>query len=120
MKIIAAASRVLLLVPTLILRIPVFIYRYGVSPFRPAACRHVPSCSEYADEAVKLNGAWKGGWLALSRILRCHPWGSQGLDPVPDIRAEQHRLAPWRYGRWNGNHIEQSFVEKDDANAGSS
>ncbi len=63
-------------------------------------CRHLPSCSEYALEAIDRNGAWRGSWLALSRICRCHPWGSKGLDPVPDIAHERHPFAPWRYGRW--------------------
>ncbi|MGB6388364.1 MAG: membrane protein insertion efficiency factor YidD, partial [Methyloceanibacter sp.] len=49
------------------------------------------------------NGAWKGGWLALSRLCRCHPWGSHGFDPVPDLSAEHHPFAPWRYGRWRLN-----------------
>ena len=59
-----------------------------------------PSCSDYASEAIDKNGAWKGGWLALSRLCRCHPWGSHGLDPVPDVREEHHPFAPWRYGKW--------------------
>jgi putative membrane protein insertion efficiency factor len=63
-------------------------------------CRHLPSCSEYALEAIDRNGAWRGSWLALSRVCRCHPWGSQGLDPVPDIAQVRHPLAPWRYGQW--------------------
>jgi putative membrane protein insertion efficiency factor len=47
------------------------------------ACRHVPSCSEYACEAIARHGAWRGGWLAMARLSRCHPLGSSGLDPVP-------------------------------------
>ena len=47
------------------------------------ACRHVPSCSEYAREAITRHGAWRGGWLAMARLARCHPLGSSGLDPVP-------------------------------------
>jgi hypothetical protein len=45
----------------------------------------------------------------VSRILRCNPWGSAGYDPVPDIRAERHPFAPWRYGRWTGRHIERRW-----------
>ncbi len=99
----------------MILRAPILIYRYGVSPFLPGACRHIPSCSEYTSDAIDLNGAWKGGWLGFSRILRCNPWGSQGLDPAPDLRHEHHPFyAPWRYGRWTGTHIKQRFNEKND------
>jgi len=50
---------------------------------RPSPCRYVPSCSTYALEAVELHGALRGSWLALRRLLRCHPWGGHGFDPVP-------------------------------------
>lgn len=95
-----------------VMRAPVLFYRYMISPFLPAACRHLPTCSEYASDAIELNGAWKGGWLTLSRILRCNPWGSHGLDPAPDIRNEHWPYAPWRYGRWTGAHIKEKFAEK--------
>jgi uncharacterized protein len=81
---------------------PIVAYRWTLSPLLGVNCRHLPSCSDYAREAIDMNGAWKGGWLALSRLLRCHPWGSHGFDPVPDLRDEHHALAPWRYGRWRG------------------
>ena len=79
---------------------PIMLYRWTISPLLGVNCRHLPSCSDYASEAIDKNGAWKGGWLALSRLCRCHPWGSHGFDPVPDLREEHHPLAPWRYGRW--------------------
>jgi putative membrane protein insertion efficiency factor len=79
---------------------PVHVYRWTLKPLVGWECRHLPSCSEYALEAIDRNGAWRGGWLALSRVLRCHPWGSEGFDPVPDIGQAHHRFAPWRYGRW--------------------
>ena len=47
------------------------------------ACRHFPSCSEYAREAIARHGAWRGTWLALRRLGRCHPFGTAGVDPVP-------------------------------------
>ena len=82
------------------LKLPIHLYRYVISPLIGPRCRHLPTCSQYALEAIDKNGAWKGGWLTLSRLLRCHPWGTDGFDPVPDIRGERHPFAPWRYGRW--------------------
>lgn len=61
-------------------------YRKGVSPFTPPSCRYVPTCSAYAMEAIEKHGAFRGGWLSVRRILRCHPFGSHGYDPVPDVR----------------------------------
>ncbi|MDR3093244.1 MAG: membrane protein insertion efficiency factor YidD [Bacteroidales bacterium] len=58
-------------------------YQHSISPLTPASCRYTPTCSQYAIEALQKYGALKGGWLALKRILRCHPWGGHGLDPVP-------------------------------------
>lgn len=58
-------------------------YQYAISPMIPPRCRYVPTCSQYAVEAVKKHGAIKGGWLAAKRIARCHPWGGHGHDPVP-------------------------------------
>ncbi len=99
-----------------VLLLPIRAYRLFISPFLPAACRHLPTCSDYAQEALARNGAWKGSWLALSRLLRCHPWGSSGYDPVPDLRNIRHPWwAPWRYGRWTGRHICHNLHEKDGA-----
>lgn len=58
-------------------------YRKAISPFTPPSCRFIPTCSVYAEEAVERHGAARGGWLALRRLLRCHPFGSSGFDPVP-------------------------------------
>jgi len=58
-------------------------YRLCLSPWLPPRCRYLPTCSEYALEALARHGAWRGGWLAARRIARCHPWGGSGLDPVP-------------------------------------
>jgi putative membrane protein insertion efficiency factor len=69
---------------------PIRFYRRFISPLFPPACRYEPTCSRYAIEAIELHGPIKGSWLALKRILRCHPihWlgGSEGFDPVPPLR----------------------------------
>lgn len=59
------------------------LYQLLLSPMLPNACRYTPTCSQYAIEAVTKYGAFKGGWMALKRILSCHPWGGHGYDPVP-------------------------------------
>ena len=59
------------------------IYQIFISPLLPSSCRFHPSCSCYGVEAVVRHGGVKGGWLTLRRILRCHPWGGSGYDPVP-------------------------------------
>jgi putative membrane protein insertion efficiency factor len=84
-----------------ILKAPIHAYRWTLKPLIGMECRHLPTCSEYALEAIDRNGPWRGFWLMLSRLSRCHPWGSHGYDPVPDIAGERHPLAPWRYGRWS-------------------
>ena len=58
-------------------------YRYTLLPLIGPRCRHLPSCSDYAEQAIMRFGLWAGGWMALARILRCHPFGSHGLDFVP-------------------------------------
>jgi len=58
-------------------------YRRNISPLRKPCCRFIPTCSEYALEAVEKYGPWKGSWLALKRLLRCHPFCRGGYDPVP-------------------------------------
>ncbi|NQX94314.1 MAG: membrane protein insertion efficiency factor YidD [Erythrobacter sp.] len=58
-------------------------WQYGPSLILPPTCRYTPSCSQYAVEALQKYGALKGGWLAIKRLGRCHPWGGHGHDPVP-------------------------------------
>ena len=58
-------------------------WQLGPSWILPPSCRYAPSCSEYAIQAVEKYGAIKGGWLAAKRLMRCHPWGGHGYDPVP-------------------------------------
>ncbi len=64
---------------------PIRVYKYCISPLLPPACRFVPTCSEYAMEAIARHGVIKGGWYALCRILRCHPLARGGYDPVPPL-----------------------------------
>lgn len=71
---------------------PVRFYQYAISPYTPAACRHVPSCSEYTVDALKLHGPARGGALAANRIARCHPWGTSGYDPVPKIIIKKLKM----------------------------
>jgi len=66
-----------------LLRLLVRGYQLFISPMLPPSCRFEPSCSSYALEALTRHGAVRGGWLALRRIVRCHPWGGCGYDPVP-------------------------------------
>lgn len=58
-------------------------YQVVLSPLLPAVCRYYPSCSTYAVEALEKHGAWRGSWLAVKRIARCHPFRAGGYDPVP-------------------------------------
>lgn len=86
--------------------VPIRLYRLTLSAFVGRTCRHLPTCSEYAEEAILRHGVWRGGWLALARFARCRPGGSDGYDPVPALADEHHPWwAPWRYGRWRGDHI---------------
>lgn len=83
------------------LSLPIYYYRYCISPLTPPACRFTPTCSQYALEALKLHGPLRGTALAARRILRCNPWGGSGYDPVPvpvpplsdftDIHSHRHR-----------------------------
>jgi len=80
-----------------ILRGAIRFYQLFISPLTPGYCRYWPSCSAYGMTAIARHGALKGGWLTLRRILRCHPWGGWGFDPVPDRagkRACGHSHAP--------------------------
>ncbi len=67
-----------------IFSLPVRFYRLVFSPWVGHGCRYHPTCSAYALEALEKHGGFKGGWLTLRRIARCHPWGGSGIDNVPD------------------------------------
>ena len=62
---------------------PILLYQRCISLFTPPACRFTPTCSQYAVEALRRHGPLKGLYLAVRRLLRCHPWGGSGYDPVP-------------------------------------
>lgn len=66
-----------------LLILPVRFYQLSISPMLPPSCRFTPTCSQYAIEALRKHGAVRGTLLALRRLLRCHPWGGSGYDPVP-------------------------------------
>ncbi|RAH98723.1 membrane protein insertion efficiency factor YidD [Acuticoccus sediminis] len=87
------------------LRGAIYVYRVLLSPILGRQCRYLPTCSQYADEAVKRYGAWTGSWLTLARILRCNPFGAAGYDPVPDLPPEAGRR-PWRHARWTARHMD--------------
>jgi putative membrane protein insertion efficiency factor len=83
-----ASSLVRAVVAALVLA-PIWVYRNVVSPMTPRTCRYYPSCSAYAEQAVKTHGAVRGSWLAVRRLARCHPWTAGGVDHVPPAR-DQH------------------------------
>jgi len=74
-----------------LLMIPVYFYKYAISPLTPASCRHIPSCSQYALDAFKIHGPIKGLFLATRRLSKCHPWGTHGYDPVPPKKETERR-----------------------------
>jgi len=70
------------------------LYRIAISPALGPACRYEPSCSAYAEEAIRRFGAWRGSYLALRRLLRCHPFARGGMDPVPLAAGPNPGRAP--------------------------
>src|ERR1700704_4943833 len=91
------------LAPRRAARALVTLYRHTLSPLIGFHCRHLPTCSQYSDEALGRFGLWAGGWMTLGRLLRCQPWGTSGLDYVPGSVSPRARwYLPWRYGQWRG------------------
>ena len=78
MSVRGGGNRVLALATQIVIR----AYQLLVAPVIPPSCRYYPSCSHYAAEAIEQHGPWRGSGLALRRLLRCHPWGGSGYDPV--------------------------------------
>jgi uncharacterized protein len=92
-------------VPRLFGRGLIKTYRVTLSPLIGYECRHLPTCSHYAEEAIGRYGLWAGGWMTLARLLRCQPFGTSGLDFVPDTAPANARwYLPWRYARWRGTN----------------
>ncbi len=78
--------------PRLAGRALVKAYRYTLSPLVGFHCRHLPTCSDYADQALDRFGLWAGGWMTLARLMRCQPWGTSGVDFVCDVVARTGAL----------------------------
>ena len=76
------------------------LYQLTLSGFVGNSCRHLPTCSEYAYEAIARHGLWAGGWMGLFRVMRCGPGGTHGIDNVPEqLSGRYHWFTPWRYFR---------------------
>jgi putative membrane protein insertion efficiency factor len=83
------------------------VYRYTLSPLIGFHCRYLPTCSDYADQALDRHGLWAGSWMTLARLCRCHPRGASGLDFVcAELPPRARWYLPWRYGRWRGTNPE--------------
>ncbi|WP_406677662.1 membrane protein insertion efficiency factor YidD [Rhodopseudomonas infernalis] len=81
----------------------IWIYRHSFSALVGSNCRHLPTCSQYGDEAIGRFGLWAGGWMTLARLIRCNPYGTSGIDNVPTTAPAGARwYLPWRYARWRG------------------
>jgi putative membrane protein insertion efficiency factor len=93
------------------------VYQATLSPVfgLVSRCRHMPSCSAFACDAIGAHGAWAGGWMALARICRCRPGGSWGYDPAPSEKPAAHWFAPWTYGDWQGGYRPPPDDAKDKA-----
>lgn len=83
-----------------ILSVPVHIYRYTLSHWLGSACRHVPTCSRYMLDALRIHGPFRGLAMGTGRILRCRPGGTHGYDPVPLIRFKRYRPVYSIFHRW--------------------
>ena len=91
----------LVLAPCRVARALIRFYQLTLSSLIGRQCRYLPTCSAYADEAIRRHGLWAGSWMGLARVCRCHPLGGSGYDPPPErpaLRASWAR--PWRYGVW--------------------
>ena len=88
--------------PRLLGRVFIRAYQLTLSSLVGRQCRHLPSCSQFGDEALARYGLWAGGWMTLARLSRCHPFGTSGIDNVPSQLPSGARwYLPWRCGRWS-------------------
>ena len=69
--------------------LPIKLYQWFISPLLPNSCRHIPTCSAYTIEAIQIHGIFKGIWLGIIRLSKCHPWGTHGYDPVPPKKLKE-------------------------------
>lgn len=94
-------------------------YQLTLSGLIGRQCRHLPSCSEYTAYAIGRYGLWAGGWMGVARICRCGPFGTHGIDNVPDVLPTRARwYTPWAFGRWRGvNGPSPSEDAPDDGGA---
>lgn len=83
MNVLRYLARALRSAAVWLLCLPILFYRTCISPLTPPSCRFTPTCSAYALEALRRHGPVRGLWLTIRRIMRCHPWGGSGYDPVP-------------------------------------
>lgn len=90
-------------------------YRYSLSGLIGRQCRHWPSCSEYAEEAIRRHGFWAGSWIGFARICRCGPGGTHGIDLVcEELPRDATWMRPWRYARWRGVNAPPSALDDDN------
>jgi hypothetical protein len=102
--------------PARCVRALILVYRLTFSALIGRECRYLPTCSDYADEAIRRHGLWAGGWMGFARICRCRPGGGDGYDPVPDRTPEAaHPAAPWRYGSWRRPSVCEEIEDQDRA-----
>jgi putative membrane protein insertion efficiency factor len=83
-----------------ILSLPIYFYRYLISPFLKPSCRHIPSCSQYMLDALKIHGPITGLAMGTNRIFRCRPGGTHGYDPVPLFRFRQYHPLSGLFGKY--------------------
>jgi putative membrane protein insertion efficiency factor len=95
-------------------------YQLTLSSLIGRHCRYLPSCSDYADQAIARHGLWAGGWMGAARVCRCHPYGGSGYDPPPAALPDGASwVRPWRYGRWRFRatplaSTSRSIIEEND------